>query len=288
MFEKIVIGFDGTDGGHDAVAFGREMAEQFDSELVVASIAPEPYARSIVPALPSDMVVRMAEEARERADEVAGQLGASVEVRASLSPARGLDSLVADLDADLLVIGSTAARPGRVHGGHIARALMSGGPCAVALLPLGWRDGDRRVDRVGVAIDGSREAEEALRLGVGLAQSGSLRVIAVADPLEGMLARAAMLDTRELEEIAKQVAHEHLEEALSQLPDESVVPERSLPLGDPIEKLRGESDGEIDVMLLGSRSYGPVRRVLLGSVTSELIRDAGCPLLVAPRSSLGD
>ncbi|MFM9044662.1 MAG: universal stress protein [Solirubrobacterales bacterium] len=37
-------------------------------------------------------------------------------------------------------------------------------------------------------------------------------------------------------------------------------------------------------MLLGSRSYGPVRRVLLGSVTSKLVADAGCPIIVSPRT----
>lgn len=286
MFEKIVIAYDATDGGRDAVALGAELAERFGSRVVVASIAPEPYARSVVPALPSDMVIRMAEEARDEAHEVAKEIGAEVEVRASLSPARGLHRVVEDLEADLLVIGSTGAESGRVHGGHVARTLMSGGPSAVAVAPLGWREGGRKLDRIGVALDGSREAEEALRLGVGLAQGGSLRVIAVADPLDGMLARAAMLDREQLTQIAEQVAHEHLEEALTQLPDESTVPERSLPVGDPVEELRKESDGGLDLLLLGSRSYGPVRRTLLGSVTSDLVADAGCPLLVAPRTGL--
>ena len=286
MFEKIVIAYDGTDGGRDAVAFGSELADRFGSRVIVASIAPEPYARSVVPALPSDMVIRMAEEARDEAHEVAKEIGAEVEVRASLSPARGIHRVVEDLEPDLLVIGSTGARDGRVHGGHVARTLMSGGPCAVAVVPLGWRDGKRRLDRVGVALDGSRESEEALRLAVGLAQGGSLRVIAVADPLEGMLARAAMLDREQLAQIAEQVAHEHLEAALTQLPDESIVPERSLPAGHPVEELRRESDEELDLLLLGSRSYGPVRRVLLGSVTADLVADAGCPLMVSPRTGL--
>ena len=281
-----MIAYDGTDGGRDAVAFGSELADQFGSRVIVASIAPEPYAKSVVPALPSDMVIRMAEEARDEAHEVAKEIGAEVEVRASLSPARGMHRVVEDLEPDLLVIGSTGAGDGRVHGGHVARTLMSGGPCAVAVVPLGWRDGKRRLDRIGVALDGSREAEEALRLAVGLAQGGSLRVIAVADPLEGMLARAAMLDREQLAQIAEQVAHEHLEAALTQLPDESIVPERSLPAGDPVEELRRESDEQLDLLLLGSRSYGPVRRVLLGSVTADLVADAGCPLIVSPRTGL--
>ncbi len=35
--------------------------------------------------------------------------------------------------------------------------------------------------------------------------------------------------------------------------------------------------------MLGSRAYGPLRRVLLGSVATELARTAPCPLIVHPR-----
>jgi hypothetical protein len=37
------------------------------------------------------------------------------------------------------------------------------------------------------------------------------------------------------------------------------------------------------LLVLGSRGYGPVRRVLLGSVSGELVRGAACPVLVVPR-----
>jgi nucleotide-binding universal stress UspA family protein len=39
----------------------------------------------------------------------------------------------------------------------------------------------------------------------------------------------------------------------------------------------------LDLLVLGSRAYGPVRRVLLGSVSGPLVRQAPCPVLVLPR-----
>lgn len=39
----------------------------------------------------------------------------------------------------------------------------------------------------------------------------------------------------------------------------------------------------VDLLCLGSRGYGPLRRVLLGSVSSKLVATAPCPLLVVPR-----
>jgi nucleotide-binding universal stress UspA family protein len=43
----------------------------------------------------------------------------------------------------------------------------------------------------------------------------------------------------------------------------------------------------VDVLVCGSRGYGPVRRVLLGGVSSRLIRSAQLPLTVVPRATTG-
>jgi nucleotide-binding universal stress UspA family protein len=40
---------------------------------------------------------------------------------------------------------------------------------------------------------------------------------------------------------------------------------------------------EVDVLFCGSRGYGPARRVLLGGVSSRLVRRARSPVIVVPR-----
>jgi nucleotide-binding universal stress UspA family protein len=54
--------------------------------------------------------------------------------------------------------------------------------------------------------------------------------------------------------------------------------------GDPVQVLEAEGEGDLDLLVLGSRRFGPVRRVLPGSVSSELVRLAPCPVIVVPRS----
>ena len=39
----------------------------------------------------------------------------------------------------------------------------------------------------------------------------------------------------------------------------------------------------VDLLVLGSRGFGPVMRLLVGSVSSRVIREAPCPVLVVPR-----
>jgi nucleotide-binding universal stress UspA family protein len=52
--------------------------------------------------------------------------------------------------------------------------------------------------------------------------------------------------------------------------------------GDPVQHLADASEG-FDMLVVGSRRYGPVRSVLLGSVSSPLIERAACPVIVVPR-----
>jgi nucleotide-binding universal stress UspA family protein len=54
--------------------------------------------------------------------------------------------------------------------------------------------------------------------------------------------------------------------------------------GDARELLAGESAG-LDLLVVGSRGYGPLRAVLLGSVSSALVRSAQSPLVVVPRGA---
>jgi nucleotide-binding universal stress UspA family protein len=46
-----------------------------------------------------------------------------------------------------------------------------------------------------------------------------------------------------------------------------------------------ERSGELDLLVLGSRGHGPVRAVLLGSVSSALVRSAESPVVVIPREA---
>ena len=54
-------------------------------------------------------------------------------------------------------------------------------------------------------------------------------------------------------------------------------------VGPPADELLAFAD-EVDLLVVGSRRHGPLRRLLLGSTSAYLARTAPCPLLVLPRS----
>ena len=53
--------------------------------------------------------------------------------------------------------------------------------------------------------------------------------------------------------------------------------------GLPGEELAAFGD-EVDILVVGSRGYGPLRRLVLGSTSEYLQRHARCALLVLPRA----
>ena len=57
---------------------------------------------------------------------------------------------------------------------------------------------------------------------------------------------------------------------------------RAVTEGDPAEELATMAE-HLDLLVLGSRAYGPAGRLLSGSTSTQLARRAGCPLLVVPR-----
>jgi nucleotide-binding universal stress UspA family protein len=62
----------------------------------------------------------------------------------------------------------------------------------------------------------------------------------------------------------------------------SVSVETRAPEGDPASRLIAESH-DLDLLVVGSRGYGPVRRIVLGTVTAAVLRGAACPVLAVPR-----
>jgi nucleotide-binding universal stress UspA family protein len=64
--------------------------------------------------------------------------------------------------------------------------------------------------------------------------------------------------------------------------DDDITPEAVV--GTPWKELAARSE-ELDLLVVGARAYGPLRRLLLGSTSTKLAHRSACPLLVAPRGA---
>ena len=176
--------------------------------------------------------------------------------------------------------GSDARSPGTV-----GQRLLHGSPCPVAIAPKGWSGrSEHRLARIGVGFDGEDEAVHALGWAQGLARGAgaAIEVIAVARvPQRVYAAEAAAYAQVDLDRAAREHAAENLDRALGLMP-EDVGSEGSVLEGAAAQALE-EATRRLDVLVVGSRAYGPLWRVLLGSVSAHLVAHAACPLIVVPR-----
>jgi nucleotide-binding universal stress UspA family protein len=232
----------------------------------------------------SEARARLEEEARAA---LAGIEGDDVEGRpvVARSAARGLFELAEAEGADLLVVGSShRAGLGAVLAGSVGRALLQGAPCAVAVAPRGYRHTATDALRViGVGYDATPESDVALAAATetAVAAGATMRVIMVVPPAIGDEASSSSRQVPREPSFHDRM-RERLNAAVERCPRE-VRALGQLIAGNPAPTLRDEAEKGVDVLFVGSRGYGPLLRVTLGSIADELLRLAPCPVVVFPR-----
>lgn len=273
MFENVIVGVDGEQGGNDAIALAKQLVKS-DGKLTLAHI--NMGYRVVAKGSSGDF--DRAEHARSMAllQEALRESGLQVEVTAIGSPSigRGLHQLAERHGADLLVVGSTAqGLAGRVWIGGETIEALTGAPCAVAVAPLGYSSGQRSLTRIGVGFDYSNESRHALEVGRQLASRFDATLSAwYAIEMPWFRSAGMREDIRTV-----------MDEAKVELAKLGGV-EPHVVYGRAGDELGFHSDA-VDLLVIGSRDYGPVGRLVHGSTTRKLASSCRCPLLVLTRAA---
>jgi nucleotide-binding universal stress UspA family protein len=119
--------------------------------------------------------------------------------------------------------------------------------------------------------------EHAVRIAEHL--SASLTVVSVVPDTRVV---PGLAEPRPLEEASWCTYQESLDTIIATAPSHVKVTGRLLP-GPVVDALSDLSYDDCDLLVCGSRGYGPVRRVLLGGVSSRVVRHSKVPILVTPR-----
>jgi len=283
MTAPILVGVDWTGSGLDAVALAARLAQATGDPLLVACVYPEGRRAGFDAAAVRGPAAKALEAARGLAEE------ATAEYRTvpSSSPARGLSELAEEEDAAMVVVGSHRGGAfGRVASGGTAERLLHGSGCPVAVAPRGYR---RRVTdklrRVGVAYVGTPDGLEAVGHAADLAARSGLPLTlysVVGVHTDWFVPEAVRPHDETVPAEVRSEYQEALDRALAGLPD-GVQATGELLYGEVVDELSVVGERGADLLVCGSRGYGPVRRVLLGTVSAALVRQASVPVLVVPR-----
>jgi nucleotide-binding universal stress UspA family protein len=276
MFDKVLVGIDEHQGGRDAIALAKVLAGEgatltftyvYDDDAHVWRGSSPPFEAS------------ERERARKLIEDAALDAGGRADVFPQGAPSvgRGLHDAAEAVGADLIVVGSSRRGLfGRVFLADDTRSALNGAPCAVAVAPAGYAKESAAIRRIGVGYDGSPESVHALKVARSLAVSHNATVAAI----EAVSAPAYVLAAGDAGPEAE--LDLLLRDAAGELAELDGV-EAHATYGNPADELSLFGDS-VDLLVVGSRSYGPLGRLVHGSTSQKLARTARCPLLVLTRA----
>jgi nucleotide-binding universal stress UspA family protein len=283
MFDRIVAGIDDREGGRDALALAATLSRSTGAELIAVRVYP--YETHPTRASVRGFEEELRADATAELERLLAESGvaARVMVVGDSSPARGLHHVAEHEDAGLLVVGST-------HRGHVGRVLVGGvsasvlhhAPCPVAVAPCGFAERDAELTTIGVGFDGSKESQAALGLAAEVAKVAGARLQILSVVATAVPAAYPAAYERDWVTQAEESGRDEVERAHRTVEEVGVEASGEMAIGSPVEALV-ELSSSVDLLVVGSRGFGPVRRLLLGSTSDRLVREAACPVIAVPR-----
>ena len=277
---RVLVGFDGSEGGRDAVALAAALAEA-DAEFLLVDVIPPVGIVAMHPRRLEDEEPPQSEGFFvEGLEELTGR---RVETRTYVanSAAHVLTEIAADEGFDLIAIGPCYPGViGRILLGSVGNGLMHGAAAPVVAAPRGYADREHRpIRQVAVAYDGSPEAREAVAHAEALAHrhSAHLRLLTV-DVRQTTLPGVIGWEPKD-----SPTPDEILDAGLAAVSPETEVDGRCIGGGSIAATLAEYCAQGVDLLVVGSRGYGTLGRVLAGSVATGLLHRAACPVLAVPR-----
>ncbi len=211
------------------------------------------------------------------------ELGVVTDIGMHRQSGTGLDELAQRRGASVVVIGSApGGTVGRIQGGTTSEQLLHGSHLPVAIAPTGYADAaPDRIERLVVAVD--------MDYRPGRLTSALDLLPDVVVELVCVVRRATSIYTTQLGVDAElEVLHVLRAQAADALSAAQVdirrTTETHVLVGDTVDAALAEFIWHReDLLVCGSSTLGPVRRVLLGDMTFRLLRASTVPVLVAPR-----
>jgi nucleotide-binding universal stress UspA family protein len=253
---KIIVGVDQSEGSNDAIALASGLAGIAGAELMLVNVFP--FDTTPSRAINAGFEAYLRKDSHELLERLRTELGDdAVEIKAvaNPSPAHGLHEV---------------AVPGRRGAQGLPPAPGSGA-----------RDHRLRLRRLPVS---------AARARGGSPHRGGHRGEAAGHPRFQPLAydippggSIYLGGVGSYNDSLQDRASDELNAAVAKLDGEPRA-EAFFAVGDA-GKILVEQSEQLDLLLVGSRGYGPLHSVLIGGVAGRVVREAACPVIALPRKA---
>ena len=296
MYDSILVPTDGSDTAESAAGHAVALADAFDARLHAVSVVdPDNRAGPFdAGGVDEEFLERAEADAAAAADSIAEFAGErpveTTVVRGS--PAAAVTEYVAERGVDLVVMG-THGRTGisRVVTGSTSAQVVRESPVPVVTVRETDREQSAGYDAVLIPTDGSPAAEAAIDRGVAVADAfdATVHALYVVDTMTLAGGADATVPgggggggvaTGELLDPLLSRGEDATDLVAERARDAGVEVTTAVTEGSPGSTLLEYAEAEsVDFVAMGTHGYTGIDRVLLGSTTERLIRNASVPVM---------
>jgi nucleotide-binding universal stress UspA family protein len=291
MIPPILVAVDPLRDDPAPLALGLRLARLAGAPLLLAAAYSSQPPDHVYPELAETLAAEAETALSHAATQLADAPGPTPVMRITAVPgdsfAAALHELAVDESALLTVIGSSSrGQLGRVSPGAVTDRLLHHAPCPVAVAPHGLSldTGGAPLRQVGIAYVDEPDGRAALEAADAIARAAAaqLRVLVVMRHRDHYATVKPAVRMVDHEAPRRADAQATLARGLDASGNPSATGE--VLDGEPSVALASAST-DLDLLVCGSRGFGPLRTWLLGGTSHALVRRAACPVLVVPRAT---
>jgi nucleotide-binding universal stress UspA family protein len=298
---RILCPIDFSDFSLDALRHGLVLAQWYSAHLTLLHVyqVSQPLP---VEGFPGSVPVyievdpnKIAEEVRRFCAPLVGPSGRTVEVTVRPGDAaREIRQEAERVPSDLLILG-THGRSGfeRLFLGSVTEKVLRSTRVPVLTIPPPVREpGSPLYKTILCPLEFSPASIRALEYALSLAKEADARLILL-HAIEDVLGEggAQTLGHLTVSEYHRQLEQDAVTRLRAVVPDEARVwahPEERVVKGRAYQEiLKVVADERVDLVVMGVQGKGVVDRLVFGSTTHHVIREAGCPVLTLHSGSVG-
>jgi len=287
----VVVGYRAGKVGLSGLHLAVRVARTLSTSLTVATIVPKPWltpSLARVDAEYEEWADHLAADSAKEARRYLRKLADGIEViyvhRAHRSVSVGLIEVIEEVDAEVLVLGSLpSGGPGQVVIGSTAEWLLHASPVPVAISPRKYRSHTGKLTRLTCAYSATPDSIDVVRrcFEFGERFGVPVRVLTLAVRRKTMYPPEVGLD---VEDSILNAWASQAREILENLKTEGIVSEDvalQVVTGRSWKEALGKADWQDgEILAVGTRPRGDIRRVFLGSRSAKIIRESPVPVLV--------
>ena len=290
----IVVGYLAGQSGTAPLHLAVMAARTLRTSLTVATVVPKPWTTPSPARIDAEYAAwadQLAADSATEAQRFLAGLAADLEIsyrgQSHRSVSGGLVEVVDELDAELLVLGSSSAgQHGQVVVGSTADRLLHSSPVPVAIAPRGYRGSQSgQCSRITCGYPGSPESVHIVERAVAMAREFDVRLRVITFAVRGRTMYPPEVGLHAEDSILA-AWQEYARDALQQLRVEGVVGddvELQVVSGNGWDQALDDADWvDGEVLALGTSPRAEIARVFLGSRGTKIMRYSPVPVLVLP------